>query len=45
MGKDGIQKKLLDAVVEGKRGRRRPITSWMGNITKWTGKGYEQLCK
>ena len=42
--KDGIQKKLLDAEVEGKRGRGRPITSWMGNITKWTGKGYEQLC-
>ena len=42
--KDGIQKRLLDAEVEGKKGRGRPMTSWMGNITKWTGKRYEQLC-
>ena len=37
---DGIQKKL-DVRVEGKR--VRPRTSWMGKITNWTGKGYEQL--
>ena len=42
--KDGIQKRLLDAEVEGKKGRGRPMTSWMGNIRKWTGKRYEQLC-
>ena len=39
-----FRKGLLDAEVEGKKGRGRPMTSWMGNIRKWTGKGYEQLC-
>ena len=42
--KEGVQKKLLDAEIEGSRGRGRPMTSWFGNIKKWTGKSYEDLC-
>ena len=41
--KDGVQKKLLDGEVEGSRGRGRPITSWLGNITQWTGRSYDNL--
>ena len=41
--KGGVQRKLLDAEVEGSRGRGRPITSWIGNITQWTGRRYDDL--
>ena len=41
--KGGVQKKLLDGEVEGSRGRGRPITSWIGNITQWTGRRYNDL--
>ena len=41
--KNGIQKKLLDAEVEGSRGRGRPPTSWLGNIKQWTRTSYSDL--
>ena len=41
--KDGVQKRLLDAELVGNRGRGRPMTSWLGDIQKATGKKYEEL--
>ena len=43
--KNGIQKKLLDAEVDGSRGRGRPPTSWFGNIKQWTRTSYSDLCE
>ena len=35
-----IQKLLLEDKIEGKRGRGRPLITWMKNIKEWLGHTY-----
>ena len=37
-----LQRVLMEAKVEGKRGRGRPKTSWTDNIRSWTGLSYSE---
>ena len=38
--RNGIQRTLLEAKIEGKRGRGRPRVMWMDNIKDWTKRNY-----
>ena len=33
-----IEKQIIQGAMEGRRGRRRPITSWTDDIKLWNGK-------
>ena len=39
------QRQLLEGKINGKRSRRRPRITWMGNLKKWTGKSYGRLIR
>ena len=41
--RNGVQKRLLEAEVEGTRGRGRPKTTWLANIQTATGKSLEEM--
>ena len=41
--RNGVQKRLLVAEVEGTRGRGRPKTTWLANIQTATGKSLEEM--
>jgi len=34
---DSLEKDIITVTLPGKRARGRPKTSWMNNITAWTG--------
>ena len=42
---DNIHRVLIEGKINGKRGRGRPITSWVNNIVKWTGLDYPSVVR
>ena len=38
--RNNIHQVLIEGKINGKRGRGRPITSWVNNIVKWNGLDY-----
>ena len=42
---DSIQRLLLEARIDGKRGRGRPRTMWMDNIKDWLNISYKECIR
>ena len=42
---NSIQRMLLEARIDGKRGRKRPRTMWMDNIKDWLNLRYKECIK
>ena len=43
--RNNIHRVLIEGKINGKRGRGRPITSWVNNIVKWTGLDYPSVVR
>ena len=43
--RNSIHRVLIEGKINGKRGRGRPITSWVNNIVKWTGLDYPNVVR
>lgn len=42
---DSLQKRLIEGQLNGRRVRGRPMTTWMTNISAWTGLSYAEAVR